>query len=57
VTVDIEQGQIKARLPSLLQIRLGETVGLAFKSDSLMVFDRETGRAITSALHQGERHG
>ncbi len=57
VTVDIEQGQIKARLPSLLPVRAGETVGLAFKSDSLMVFDRETGRAIRSALHQGERHG
>jgi multiple sugar transport system ATP-binding protein len=57
VTVDIEQGQIKARLPSLLPVRAGETVGLAFKSDSLMVFDRVTGRAIRSALHQGERHG
>ncbi|HEY1783389.1 MAG TPA: ABC transporter ATP-binding protein [Roseiarcus sp.] len=57
VTVDIEQGQIKARLPSLLPVRAGETVGLAFKPDSLMVFDRETGRAIRSALHQGERHG
>ena len=33
VTVDIEQGQIKARLPSRLPVRAGETVGLAFKSE------------------------
>jgi multiple sugar transport system ATP-binding protein len=56
-TVDIEQGQIKARLPAHLPVRTGETVGLTFKSDSLIVFDRATGRAIRSALHQGERHG
>ena len=57
VTVDIEQGQIKARLPSRLPVRPGETVGLSFKSESLMLFDRGTGRAIKSALHDGERHG
>jgi multiple sugar transport system ATP-binding protein len=56
VTVDIEQGQIKARLPSLASVRPGETVGLAFKSNSLLVFDQATGRAMRSALHEGQTH-
>ncbi len=56
VTVDIEQGQIKARLPALASVRPGETVGLAFKSTSLLVFDQATGRAMRSALHEGQTH-
>jgi multiple sugar transport system ATP-binding protein len=56
VTVDIEQGQIKARLPSLASVRPGETVGLALKSNSLLVFDQATGRAMRSALHEGQTH-
>ena len=56
VTVDIAQGQIKARLPSLERVRAGETIGLAFKSDSLMLFDGTNGRALRSARHSGERH-
>jgi multiple sugar transport system ATP-binding protein len=57
VTVDIDRGQIKARLPASTHVTLGETIGLAFKSESLLVFDPATGRALRSALHQGERHG
>jgi multiple sugar transport system ATP-binding protein len=56
VTVDIEQGQIKARVPSRVRITLGDTVGLAFKGDSLILFDASTGRALRSALHEEERH-
>jgi multiple sugar transport system ATP-binding protein len=56
VTVDIAQGQIKARLPSLQRVQAGETVGLAFKSDLLMLFDGASGRALQSVLHRGERH-
>jgi multiple sugar transport system ATP-binding protein len=56
VTIDIEQGQIKARLPALASVRPGETVGLAFKSNSLLVFDQASGRAMRSALHEGETH-
>ena len=57
VTVDTERGQIKARLPSLLRVRAAETVGLAFKSESLIVFDGASGRAMRSALHEGRAHG
>jgi multiple sugar transport system ATP-binding protein len=57
VTVDIEQGQIKARLPASLGVRLGETVGLIFQSQSLVVFDAASGRAVHSALYEGNGHG
>ena len=57
VTVDTEQGQIKARLPSQRKVRLGETIGLAFQSQSLVVFDGATGRAMRSALYEGVSHG
>ncbi len=57
VTIDIEQGQIKARLPASLPVRLGETVGLAFQSQRLVVFDATSGRATRSALYEGNGHG
>jgi len=57
VTVDIAQGQIKARLPSTMPARPGETVGLAFKSPSLVLFEAASGRAMRSALHEGRGHG
>jgi multiple sugar transport system ATP-binding protein len=56
VTVDVAQGQIKARLPSLRRIQAGETVGLDFKSESLMLFDGTSGRALRSSLHRCELH-
>ena len=57
VTIDIEQGQIKARLPARLPIRPGEMVGLAFQPEHLVVFDAATGRATQSALYEGNGHG
>jgi multiple sugar transport system ATP-binding protein len=57
VTVETERGQIKARLPAQLPVRLGETVGLAFRSERLVVFDAATGRAARSALYEGMSHG
>jgi multiple sugar transport system ATP-binding protein len=57
VTVDIEQGQIKARIPARLPVRLDETVGIAFRPERLVVFDATTGRATRSALYEGNGHG
>ena len=57
VTVDIEQGQIKARVPTRLPVRIGETVGLAFQPEHLVVFDAATGRATQSALYEDNGHG
>jgi multiple sugar transport system ATP-binding protein len=57
VTVDTENGQIKARLPSSLAVQVGETVGLTFRSDSLALFDAQTGAAIRTASHGSLGHG
>jgi multiple sugar transport system ATP-binding protein len=57
VTVETEAGRIKARLSARLSVRLGETVGLAFQSERLVVFDAKSGRAAQSALYEGGTHG
>jgi multiple sugar transport system ATP-binding protein len=57
VTVDTDGGQIKARLPARTAVRPGETVGLAFRPEGLVVFDGTSGRALRSALYEGNGHG
>jgi multiple sugar transport system ATP-binding protein len=57
VTVVTAHGQLKARLSSAVPVRLGETVGLAFRSDRLAVFDAGSGRAVRSALYDGGHIG
>ncbi len=49
VTVETQQERIKARMPSSTAVRVGETVGLAFRSDNLVLFDARTGSAIETA--------
>ena len=49
VTVMTEQGAVKARLPSSAPVRVGETVGLSFRFNSLSLFDAQTGLAIRTA--------
>jgi multiple sugar transport system ATP-binding protein len=53
VTVTTAHGQVKARLPSSVPVRLGETVGLAFRRDRLLLFDTGSGKAMRSALYDG----
>jgi len=57
VTVSTEHGSLKARLPASLRVEPGETVGLAFRGERLSLFDRASGRAIRTALHDGAGHG
>jgi multiple sugar transport system ATP-binding protein len=57
VTITLDQGQVKARLPARTPVRLGETVGLAFQPRHLMVFDAATGRALKRAGRDGGAHG
>jgi multiple sugar transport system ATP-binding protein len=62
VTVETGHGRIKARLPSRVQVQVGETVGLTFQSERLSLFDALTGSAIRTASLQtasigGARHG
>jgi multiple sugar transport system ATP-binding protein len=57
VTVTTGSGQLKARLPSGKPVRVGETVGLAFRPDRLSLFDATNGQALPSALYAGGSHG
>jgi multiple sugar transport system ATP-binding protein len=58
VSVHTERGLVRARLPAGASIRRGETVGLVLKPDKLSIFDRVTGKAISTAMHEEvARHG
>jgi multiple sugar transport system ATP-binding protein len=57
VTVETEEGRIKARLPSSTPVQVGEVVGLAFRSDCLALFDARSGSAIETANHGNVGHG
>jgi multiple sugar transport system ATP-binding protein len=57
VTVTTRYGALKARSSSSLPFRTGENVGLDFRPDTLSIFDKASGRAIRSALHEGGLDG
>src|SRR3954447_19053633 len=52
VTVNTEHGQVKARLSADVVVNPGETVGLTLRRDRLSLFDKSSGRAIRTALHE-----
>jgi multiple sugar transport system ATP-binding protein len=57
VTVKFGQGQLKARVAAGTRLRVGEPVGLAFMGDRLSLFDKASGSAIKTILHEGASHG
>ncbi len=57
VTVETAHGVVKARVPSAEVPRVGETVGLRFRSSTLSVFDAGSGRALRTAANAGVFHG
>jgi multiple sugar transport system ATP-binding protein len=57
VTVDTAYGRVAARLPSSASVRIGETVGLEFRSERLALFDVGSGLAIRTAGQGSARHG
>jgi len=57
VTVALAEGQLKARVPAAAKLKMGEQVGVRFVSDRLSVFDKVTGVAIKSVLHERVAHG
>jgi len=57
VTVDTAHGRIAARLPSSTSVRIGERVGLEFRSERLALFDVGSGLAIRTANEGSARHG
>jgi len=57
VTVNTGHGQVKARLSADVAVRAGETVGLSLRAERLSLFDKASGRAIRTALHERGGHG
>src|SRR3990172_8178932 len=57
VTVDTDAGRLRVRAPNTVRVGDGESVGLAFDAERLVVFNPDTGRAVRSALHDGGAHG
>jgi multiple sugar transport system ATP-binding protein len=58
VTLATAQGAtLKARVASDLDVRPGETTGLAFRADRLCLFHADSGRALRSALHEEAARG
>jgi len=57
VTVTTRYGALKARSPASMRFRTGESVGLDFRPDTLSIFDKASGRAIRTALHERGEHG
>ncbi|MFI0844869.1 ABC transporter ATP-binding protein [Mesorhizobium sp. IMUNJ 23232] len=57
VAVETAGGMVKARVPAEVQLRTGEPVGLAFNAARVSLFERQSGRAIRTGLHEGAAHG
>ncbi|MDQ7251192.1 ABC transporter ATP-binding protein [Dongia sedimenti] len=57
VIVNTDHGRVKARIGSEQRVPDGGTVGLAFRPEKLSIFDKQSGRAVRTALHDGGIHG
>ncbi|MHB1103703.1 MAG: ABC transporter ATP-binding protein [Devosia sp.] len=53
VSVETQDGLLKARIPAEQHVTTGEKVGLALSGGHLSVFDKSSGRAIETALFEG----
>jgi multiple sugar transport system ATP-binding protein len=57
VTLDTPHGTVKARIPAADVVRSGDTVGIAFRAETLSLFDEGSGRAMRTAANAGVNHG
>jgi multiple sugar transport system ATP-binding protein len=57
VTVETSHGRVKARIPSGIAVRTGETIGLSFRTPRLSVFDAASGRALRTRPSGEAAHG
>jgi multiple sugar transport system ATP-binding protein len=51
VAIETAEGMLKARLPADQAVKVGEQVGLVLNGARLSLFDRASGRALRTALH------
>ena len=57
ITITTKRGMVRARVDANRKATIGDHVGLSFSSEKLSVFDKASGRALRSALHEGAIHG
>ena len=58
VTLNTATGTImKARIQAHIDVRPGESTGLKFRPGQLSLFDGVSGRALRTALHEGDARG
>jgi multiple sugar transport system ATP-binding protein len=57
VTLETSHGPLKARLPSDIHVGTGETVGVKLIGERLSLFDRASGRALSTALYEDAARG
>jgi multiple sugar transport system ATP-binding protein len=58
VTLNTVTGaSMKARIPAHICVRPGESTGIKFRPGQLSLFDKASGRALRTALHDGGAHG
>ncbi|MFY8152387.1 MAG: ABC transporter ATP-binding protein [Hyphomicrobiales bacterium] len=56
-TVRTGHGSLRVRAPSSLPVTVGAQVGLEVRPDRVSIFEKASGRALRSALHDGAAHG
>ncbi len=57
VAVETADGMIKARVPADMTLRWASRSGLSLNGARLSIFDKASGRAVRTAIHDGGRHG
>lgn len=53
VVLRSDYGELKARVDASSSVRVGESVGLGFRAETITLFDRDSGRALRSSLNDG----
>jgi multiple sugar transport system ATP-binding protein len=57
VTVTTAHGTLRARVSADLDVRVGEGLGVAFRPEKISLFDKASGRAISTGLRKAAAHG
>jgi multiple sugar transport system ATP-binding protein len=57
VTMNTEFGLLRARVGADRRVGVGERLGVTFRPEKLSLFERPSGRAIATALHEEAAHG
>jgi multiple sugar transport system ATP-binding protein len=57
LTVDTNAGRLRVRAPNDVRVAVGETVGLDFRPERVIVFDGQSERAVARQTHHSQARG